>query len=143
MKFLIIIILMMCALVTVPYMFAEGGIFDVHRTIINECGDEVVMTGYYQTNVTFILIFSFVTTVALAIPFLKPNLHFAWKAISLFLSGWFCSGLVYEIMNLFISDLMMNSAGNYKTYFKYLLSFTLLIVGLQINITWKQNISKN
>lgn len=142
MKFAMTIIMLMCALVTVPYLFAKGAIFDVRVIEINDCGQQVMIHGYYQSNVSAIIFFALISVVALGLPFMMQNMKKSYKIICFFLSGWFIMGLFYEAMGLFIPELLMKM-DDYRMYTKMVFAFTVLIASLQIKQTWKQNTSKN
>lgn len=142
MKFPILIITLMCALVTVPYLFATDAIFDVHVITLNDCDQEVLTTGFYQTQVTYVIWFAVISVVALSIPFMNPKLNNIYKSICFFLSGWYVAGLFYEVMGIFISGFVMEM-DDYRLYVKFLLAFVLLITGLQLHEIWKSNTLKN
>lgn len=108
MKLSIIIILLMAMLNLVPPLFVNTEYFD---------------------NSYYIILFLLLSFVAFSLPFIAEKLHRQLKRVSILLGSWFFGGLIVELFNLTIPNLILNSNQNNIMYFKVLVCF---IVGMVI-----------
>lgn len=116
MKLSIILILLMAMLNLVPPLFVNTVYFD---------------------NIYYILLFLLLSFVGVSLPFLVESLHKQLKRISILLGSWFFSGLVMELFNLSIPEIVLNSSSNNNVmFFKSVVCFIVGVVIIMSSEIW-------
>lgn len=121
MKLAILLITLMAALNLIPPLFAETIYFD---------------------NVYYTLLYLLLTFLGISIPFMVSSLPKPIKIVSNLLAGWFFSGLAYELLNFSMPDIVINTVSEKIIYYKYLVAFTVAMLFIMIEQTWKPKTSK-
>jgi len=126
----------------VPPLFAEGGAFDVTYMHKNECGDLVLMHGLYFDNVYFSILYLGISWLFFTIPFVFDLPKYINRVAFLF-SSWNLSILIFEILNMFMPKVILNSEGNNSTYTYYIIFITLGLASITLFESWTKNKRRN
>jgi hypothetical protein len=116
-KLAIILILLMSMLNLIPPLFVGTDYFD---------------NSYYITLWVLLAFLGF------SVPFLVETLNKHFKRISILLGGWFFSGLVVEIFNITIPEVVINNNQDKVMYVKCLVFFMVGIVVIMSSETWSK-----
>lgn len=117
MRIATVIILLMAMLNLIPPLFAGGVYFD---------------------NAYYIILYALLSFVGISLPFIV-DLPKYLTAISHILGGWFVTGLFYEVLNLAMPDIVLNTNASTYLFTKFTLCFMVAITFIMINFTWKKN----
>lgn len=120
-----IIVILGAGFYFIPPLFSSGKAFDKTATIINECGEEVVVHGIYFDNVWMTLIYLLLSVMFVSIPFMRDVNRFVGY-ISFLLSGLFIISFTFEVINLANPLVVINSEGTDLTL--YVTGFILSVI---------------
>lgn len=118
----------------IPPLFADGGIFDV--TYLNENGK--VEHGLYFDNVYFLILFFWMSLFLGLIPIVcKKIIDSIHAKISLILCAVSTVAFMFEILNLTVPEIVLNSSSNALVFSKVLLITMLSIASIHLFNRWK------
>jgi hypothetical protein len=126
----------MFMMVTVPYLFLENMPFDKVVAYQDQCGNIVIEHGFNHGFVSAITYYSLFISVALGLPYLKPEMPRTLKIIFYALAFWVASALIIEIYDFSFPSL--ETPTGLKAYSRFAISFILLISFLTIKDSWIQ-----
>lgn len=109
------LIFLMCSLNLVPPLFA---------------GNEL-----YFDNVYFSILYLLLSFLAISLPFMVSNLNKHLNRICFLIGGWFIFGLIFELINFFVPNIVLNNETSGFIYAKFLTIFT---IGVAFTITHSQ-----
>jgi len=92
----------------------------------------------YFDNSYYIILFLLLSFVGFALPFITESLNKHIKRVSTLLGSWFFGGLLMEIFNLSVPNLVLNSNINNVMYFKVLMCFIIGIAVIMSSETWNR-----
>jgi len=122
MKFSLVIILLMAALQFVPPQFIGTEYFD---------------NSYYT------ILYTLLAVMALALPFLVESLPKYIKRAFMVFSAWYLSALIFEVLNWFTPDIIINSDSDTSNFVRYSIMFTVAISLIIINESWRKKSHPN
>lgn len=138
-KVVTILTFLLLMLNLVPPLFREGAIFDLWDSVQVSCdGSEIVVSGLYFDNVYYTLLYLILTYTAICIPYLVENLPRVIRWLSFGVGSWFMFGLMFEVMNFFVPDLILNTHTSDYNYSKAVLVSTLFISFILLHQSWTQ-----
>lgn len=108
-KLAVLLVFLMSSLALIPPMFY----------IYDFSGGDIFPKVYN------IILFILLTCIGILIPYSFDKLNNQIKMISLFISGWFLSMLIYEVSNIFTPEVVLQSPSELYVWFKYATCFTL------------------
>lgn len=126
-------ILVICGVAfnVIPPLFAKGGFFASKGHIVDMSGDVVEVPDIYYDNSYFILLYILLAYTFFTLPIILPiGKFFSWT--SFFLASWFTAGLLYELFNLAIPEIVLNSQEDRTLYIKFLMMF---LIGVAMSTT--------
>lgn len=113
-RIITVVVLLLAMLNLVPPLFSETVYFD---------------------NIYFVILYFLLSFLGLSIPFLFEKLNKFIAKISFFCGSWFVAGLIYELINLTMPEIVLNSREDKTMFNFYLICFT---IGLSFTITHKR-----
>ena len=114
-KIATILIFLMCMLNLVPPLFATNEL--------------------YFDNVYYSILYLLLSFLAISLPFMVSNLNKHLNRICFLIGGWFIFGLIFELINFFVPNIVLNSQANGILFAKFLTVFT---IGVAFTITHSQ-----
>lgn len=130
-------IILLSMILLVPPMFAEGGVFDVTYTFINEHGVIVTGHGLYEDNVWASLLFLCLTISCFIIPRAYSRMWKSMKRLSIALCGWFTASFLFELANFSDPFVVFNSFDSNMIVPKFITAFSLIIIYIFTSTQWK------
>lgn len=92
----------------------------------------------YFDNVYYSLLYLLLSFLAISLPFMVATLNKQLNRISFLIGGWFIFGLIFELINFFVPDIVLNTKSDGFLFAKFLTIFT---IGVAFTIThdqWKR-----
>jgi len=134
------IILLIALFALVPSFFAEGGLLSVKGYEYDPMvGKYTYIDGIYWDNSYFLLLTLLLSWIGFVLPFILPKIGRIWAFISYSFGGWFFSGLLYEIFNLYIPEIVLNSSEDRTLWTKFLIAFILASGTVIARETWQKS----
>ena len=103
---------------------------------------QFVGTEYFD-NSYYTALYTLLTVVAFALPFLVVDLPKYIKRTCLVFSAWYLSALIFEVLNWFTPDVIINSDGDTTTFVRYSIMFSVAISLIIINESWHKKSRPN
>lgn len=130
-----LIILLFAMFNLVPPLFAKGGMFakDGYK-LIN--GEFVHTPQLYYDYIYFSILFLTASFTLVVIPIILPKIGRLPSIVSYFFAGWFFSGFLYEVWNLKVPSIILNTSDDRTVYTRYVVTFVFLIITILIRETW-------
>ena len=139
MRAVVVIVFFMFAMVTIPYLFLENMPFDSVVAYIDDCGKIVIEHGSNHNSVSAIIFYSLFISVAIGLPYLRPDIPKMWKLFIYALGFWVASALAFVIYYLTFPDIPPPQG--LKMYSRFAIAFILLISFTTIKNSWIKKIS--
>lgn len=95
-------------------------------------------SGEYFDNVYYIILYLLVSFLGISLPFMVALPKYL-TVISHLLGGWFVTGLFYELINLTMPEIVINTNDSAYLFTKFTMCFMVAITFIMINYTWKKN----
>jgi Na+/melibiose symporter-like transporter len=117
-KIATILILLMCTLNLIPPLFAGNKL--------------------YFDNVYYSLLYLLLSFLAISLPFMVTTLNKHLNRISFLVGGWFVFGLIFELINFFIPNVVLNNESDGFLFAKFLTIFTIAVAFNLTHDQWKR-----
>jgi hypothetical protein len=132
------LVLLMAMFALVPSFFAEGGFFAVPGYEQDLTGEFVWIEDVYFDNVYFLIGKFLVAYLGIVLPFILPKIGKWWSRISTMIGMWFFAAFLFEVFNLAIPDVVLNSNENRTLFFEFLIAFIFGVTTIIIRETWNK-----
>lgn len=90
----------------------------------------------YSDNIYNTLLYSLFSFLGISFPFMLPELNSVIKRVSCLIGAWCVAGLIFELINFSMPNIVLNSFDNDQYYIKFLIGFTVGIAFIITSDTW-------
>lgn len=103
---------------------------------------QFIGTDYFD-NSYYTILYALLFTVSFAIPFMVEELPKYVKRVSNLFAGWYVSAFVFEVLNWFTPDIIINSQQDTTSFVRYSIAFTIAVSLIIINESWRKKSHQN
>lgn len=90
----------------------------------------------YCDNIYNTILYSLFSFLGLSFPFMVSELNLTIKRVSCLIGAWCMAGLIFELINFSMPEIVLNSFDNDQYYVKFLIAFTIGIAFIITSDVW-------